>query len=102
MVKELHAKRHMQRLLEYEREYKCDRRLDAGLSRAEYSTPGNKSEYNDAVPSPKYIEHVYKKYHFTIRAFLDNEVKKRGATSLHWDVSYKEAKNLSNYLSIFS
>ena len=98
ILKELHAKRHMQCLLEYEREYKCNRRLNADLSRAEYSTPGNKNEYNDAVPSPKYIEHVYKRHHFTIRAFLDNEVKKRGATTLHWDVSYKEAKNLCNYL----
>ena len=83
LLKELHSKRHMQHQLEYERELKCDRRLDTSLTRPEYSTPGNKHEYNDSVVSPKYLRHVYKKYHKTIRNFLDNEVKKRGATTLH-------------------
>jgi len=82
---------------EYERELECDRRLDPSLTRPEYSTPVNKHEYNDTVASPKYLQHVYKRYHWTIRKYFDNKVKKRGPTTLHWDVSYKEAKNLCNY-----
>jgi NRPS condensation-like uncharacterized protein len=34
-------------------------------------------------------------YHESIRAYLLEEVKKRGSTTLHWDVSYKEAKHIS-------
>ena len=43
LLKELHAKKHMQHLLDYEREYKCDLRLNPLLTRPEYSTPGNKN-----------------------------------------------------------
>ena len=49
------------------------------------------------MPSGKYSKHVYKKLHETIPPHLSKEVKKRGATRLHWDVSYKEAKHSCQY-----
>ena len=58
---------------------------------------GDKLKYRGLVPSGKYLEHVYKKLHESIRSHLSKEVKKRGATRLHWDVSYKEAKHLCQY-----
>jgi hypothetical protein len=51
--------------------------------------------YQGLVPTGAYLQHVYELYHESIRAYLPKEVKKRGATSLHWDVSYKEAKHIS-------
>lgn len=43
------------------------------------------------------FSHVYKVYHASVGHYLDLEVKKRGATTLHWDVPYKEAKHLCLY-----
>lgn len=63
----------------------------------ELSSFGDKELYNGGVPTGKYLAHVYKLFHASIRAHLDNEVKKRGAETLHWDVSYKETKNLCQY-----
>ena len=97
MLREWHAKEHLKNQLRYERQFKCDRRLRPGLVRPEYSEPGNVLEYNDAVPSSKYLQKAYIQYHLSIRKFLDNAVKMRGATSLHWDASYKEAGCLMNY-----
>ena len=44
-----------------------------------------------------YMQTVYKKFSGSIRRYLDNEVKKRGAEILAWDASYKEAKHLARY-----
>ena len=94
IVKERHIKLHTRFHLEYEMEFKCERRLDPGLTRPEYSTFGNVLGYNGAVPTGKYFQHCYLTYHDMIRPFFDNEIKKRDADSIHWDVSYKEAKLL--------
>jgi len=62
-----------------------------------FSTFADKSKYDGAVPTGKYLANMYKLFHERIRSHLDKEVKKRGATRLHWDVSYKEAKHLCQY-----
>ena len=43
----------------------------------------------------RYLSTVYKEYARSIAHHLANEVKKRGATRLHWDASYKEFKHLA-------
>jgi hypothetical protein len=58
---------------------------------------GDKLRYRGLVPTGKFLAHVYKIYHASIGSYLDQEVKKRGAEVLHWDVSYKEAKHLCRY-----
>ena len=40
------------------------------------------------------MQHVFITHHATVGPYMDKDVKKRGAKSLHWDVSYKEAKHL--------
>ena len=60
---------------------------------------GDKKGYAGLVPTGAYIEHVYKRYMKSIIQHLDNEVKKRGAERLHWDVSYKEPAHLGRYHS---
>jgi hypothetical protein len=50
------------------------------------------------VPTGKYLAHVYKLFHETILPHLNKEVKKRGAITLHWDVSYKSSEHLTQML----
>ena len=57
----------------------------------------DKTKFNGRVPSGLYLATCYKQYGELILNHLDNEVKKRGALRLHWDVSYKEAKHLCRY-----
>ena len=71
--------------------------MNPGEMLNKFSKFGDKEQYNGRVPSGRYLAHVYKLYHASIRTHLNNEVKKRGAQTLHWDVSYKEAKNLCQY-----
>ena len=60
----------------------------------------DKKRYCAVVPSAKYLSHVFKLYHATIRPHFDREVNKRGAKYLRWDASYKEAKKLSRYRGV--
>ena len=71
--------------------------MNPGEMLNKFSKFGDKEQYNGRVPSGRYLAHVYKLYHASIRTHLNNEVKKQGAQTLHWDVSYKEAKNLCQY-----
>ena len=63
----------------------------------EFSAFGDPQLYDGRVPTGKYLAHMYKLFRDSIRVHLDNEVKKRGAETLHWDVLYKEAKHLYQY-----
>ena len=49
------------------------------------------------MPRGEYFASIYNDFGDSIASHLDTEVKKRGATRLHWDVSYKEAKHLARY-----
>ena len=55
---------------------------------------GDKRKYRGLVPTGRYVQHVFITHHATVGPYMDKDVKKRGAKSLHWDVSYKEAKHL--------
>ena len=57
----------------------------------------DKFKYRGIVPTGRYLAHVYKKFHQTIRQYLAREVKKRDMDVLAIDVSYKEAKCLYQY-----
>jgi hypothetical protein len=58
---------------------------------------GDKLQYYGLVTTGRYLAHVYKIYHASIRKYLDMEVKKCSADYPCWDVSYKEAKLLCGY-----
>ena len=58
---------------------------------------GDKRKYRGLVPTGRYVQHVFITHHATVGPYMDKDVKKRGAKSLHWDVSYKEAKHLCRY-----
>lgn len=79
LLLELHSKRHTRRHLYHERQLARMKRLNPNAMLEEYSEFGNKELYNGSVPTSKYISHVYRLFHETIRPYLDNEVKKRGA-----------------------
>jgi hypothetical protein len=96
LLLEMHSRRFFQLCIEHEYELACTRTL----TQHSYETLGDfgdKKKYNGLVPTGKFLAHVYKVYHASIGHYLDLEVKKRGATTLHWDVSYKEAKHLCLY-----
>lgn len=92
---EHHTEKYTDVHLEYENEIK--EKLDGGIIKKEYPTFSefmDKKRYRGLVPTGAYLQHVLLLYHDSIRIHLIKEVKKRGATTLHWDVSYKEAKHL--------
>ena len=96
LLLEMHSRRFFQLCIEHEYELACTRTLTQ-QSYEPLGDFGDKKKYNGLVPTGKFLAHVYKVYHSSIRHYLDLEVKKRGATSLHWDVSYNEAKHLYLY-----
>ncbi|KAL7491648.1 hypothetical protein ACHAWT_002097 [Skeletonema menzelii] len=57
----------------------------------------NELKFRGIRVTGKYLSFAYIEHHNTIRPFYDKEVKKRGAESLTWDLSFKEAKNLAQY-----
>ena len=96
---ELHSKEYTRQWKH--REHQIEKNLmlykSSPLKGTMFSTFADKSKYNGAVPTGKYLGNTYKQFHETIKSHLDKEVKKRGARRLHWDVSYKEAKHLCQY-----
>ncbi|KAL3770800.1 hypothetical protein ACHAWU_006359 [Discostella pseudostelligera] len=96
LLLEMHSRRFFQLCIEHEYELACTRTLTQ-QSYEPLGDFGDKKKYNGLVPTGKFLAHVYKVYHASIGHYLDLEVKKRGATTLHWDVSYKEAKHLCLY-----
>jgi len=93
---ELHSKRYHQ---EYrKRELKIVKMSTlSGKKGVLFSDFTDKRRYNGRCPTGRYLQMVYKTYHSAIKDFLDREVKKRGATRIHIDASYKEAKHLCQY-----
>ena len=96
----MHTTKYLHYYLDHENEIKEKREAplaDATKTADPLGDFGDKLKYCGAVPTGKYLPHVYKTYHQTIRPHFYKEVKKRGAERLHWDVSYKEAKHLCLY-----
>jgi hypothetical protein len=92
---ELHTELYFDRHLEYENEIRMKK--DGGLVKDSFPTFSlfmDKLKYRGLVPTGAYLGHVYDLYSESIRPYLDKEVKLRDAESLHWDVSYKEAKHI--------
>ena len=97
MLLEFHTKEFTRRNIRYERDIIAKKRINPSGVYALFGEFADKLKYNGAVPTGKYLAHVYKLYHELIREYLSKEVKKRGAERLYWDVSYKEAKHLCQY-----
>ena len=74
------------------------RRLPGNTTKSDlFSDFSDVEKYDGKVPKGRYLAMVYKMYHASIRCRLSKEVKRRGAETLTWDVSYKEAKHLYQY-----
>ena len=97
LLLELQSKKFTERCIEHEYWVALQKKLRPTGHYETLGEFGDKSKYRGLVPTGKYLARVYKMYHESIRAYLDKEVKKRGAETLHWDVSYKEAKHLCHY-----
>lgn len=98
MLLELHSKEYTRQCIKHENRILAHREsVERSVEYSPLSNFSDKKKYHGIVPSGKYIAEVYKQYERTILAYLDMEVKKRGAEILHWDVSYKEAKHLCLY-----
>ena len=48
-----------------------------------FSEFSNKSKYNRKIPSRNYLVDMHKHFHYSIRNYLDKELKKRLANSLY-------------------
>ena len=55
-------------------------------------------KYDGKVAKGRYLAMVYKMYNASIWCHLSNEVKNQGAKRLAWDVSYKEANLVCQYI----
>ena len=96
---EFHTEKYTDMHLEYE--YEIKEMLNGQLIKKDFVTFSSfkdKNYYRGLVPTGAYLQHVYALYHESIREHLLKEVKKRVATSLHWDVSYKEAQHLHHHM----
>lgn len=94
---ELHAKQYFRKYKEREHEITRARRFEPNKQANMFSSFGDRTGYAGLVPTGNYLSTIYKRYSASIRTYLNNEVKKRGAEILAWDASYKEAKHLARY-----
>ena len=96
LLLELHSKKYSRDYLNREHELEKLRFLGVNVDEKEmFSEFSDKSKYAGSVPGGHYLGTVYKQFHATISNFMDIEVKKRGASRLHIDASYKEPNHLS-------
>jgi hypothetical protein len=98
---ELHAKEYYCQYKKREHQLSPDCPMDKFALRRPhiqmFSDFADKEKYDGRVPDGQYLINVYVKFEELISNHLDNEVKKRGGSHLHWDASYKEAKHLCRY-----
>ena len=98
MLLELATKKHAREYLKREHKITRMRRLNpAYATDSMFSEFGDQSKYCGYVPCSNYFSSVFKSHAQTIRTHMENEVKKRGAKFLRWDVSYKEVKKLCRF-----
>ena len=90
---EMHTKEHTRWHLRYERDL-AKNKFDTGRRREMFSLFADEEKYRGKVPTGSYLLTASKQFHETIQCHLSKEVKKRGATILSWDVSYKVPKHL--------
>ena len=98
MLLELHSKEYTMQCIKHENMILQNREsIEQNKNYTPLTSFGDKNHYHGVVPSGEYLAAVLKLYHESLRDYMDMEVKKRGAETLHWDVSYKEAKHLCRY-----
>jgi hypothetical protein len=100
MLLEMHSKHHVRAWLRYERAYAQEKKKEAlGAFQPwdDFSSMYDEYGWNDRVPTGKYCAKAYKLFHESIRCHLNKEVKKRGAKTVSFDHSFKEAGNLCQY-----
>ncbi len=95
MIAELHSKEHLRQAIAHE--YEGHGTIARAPKLNELFSPfDNQEKYAGYVPSAKWFRNVYKKYHWTVRNHMDNDVKKLGLSVMFVDVSYKAAKKIRN------
>lgn len=98
LLLELHSKEYTMQCIKHENMILQNREsIEQNKNYTPLTSFGDKKHYHGIVPSGEYLAAVHKLYHESLRGYMDMEVKKRGAETLHWDVSYKEAKHLCRY-----
>ena len=99
LLLELHAKKYTKDYIKRERLLERDM-LFAGSDAycpQMFSGFADKSKYDGRVPTGRFLQMVYMKFHSFMRPHFDREVKKRGAKRLHIDASFKAPKHLCQY-----
>jgi hypothetical protein len=99
LLLELHAKKYTNDYIKRERLLERDILFAAREADCPQMFSGfaDKSKYDGRVPTGRYLQMVYTKFHASIRPHFDREVKKRGAKRLHIDASFKAPKHLCQY-----
>jgi hypothetical protein len=97
MLLELHSKRYYDDYIKRERLLAKKKLLNVTTPADMFSTFADKSKYNGAVPTGKYLASVYNKYGESLHAHYDREVKKRGCDQFNIDASYKAPKHLCQH-----
>ena len=94
LLLELHGIKYMKEFIADEQEIRKMKQLNPSFQSEVFSSFLDESKYSRKVLTGRFIAAVYTNFAQSINPHLTKEAKKRGASHLSIDVSYKEAKHL--------